>query len=893
MEITFSIEYRTQWGEELKVLGSIPSIEGKQTNFEVPLTTLNGVNWTGKINLEDATTTFNYEYVVTHNNLVCRKEANRYTHLFSAQLFNKNTHNILLQDTWLRDATKQVFFNDIFNNTWYKKEDEKVVKGTTTFILEAFYPMLTEQEELVIIGNQDFTGNWNENQPLEASSVNYPYYYFSLNNSLIQYPLEYKFAVIDKASRTVKYWEHNNNRYIPSTPLTNHSSVKIAEGEIIFSEHPYWKGAGVAVPVFSLKSKKSWGVGEFLDLIPMANWAKESNLKLIQILPINDTTSDHSWADSYPYKCSSVFALNPIYLNLEEAGIAKTKYKDEYFSQLENLNNNRFVDFPFVQKKKLQYIEELCLVLGTETLSSPEYCKFYNNNQEWLLPYATYIYFRKHYQTDDIEQWEGHRIYSKEVALELYTHNEKAKDSFKLSFYTQYSLFRQLKEAANYAKKNGIALKGDLPIGISKQSVDAWQYPKLFNLSSQAGAPPDAFAEQGQNWGFPTYNWEEMRLDNYSWWENRLKHMSNFYAAFRIDHILGFFRIWSIPDSATYGTLGQFDPALPYSLEEIESFGFIFERNKFTEPYITEEILNELFSEEELTFVYKACLNYKINGLFEFKPEYNSQKLIMSSANTLTESIATKLCELHSYVLFVIDDKNKDRYHPRIDAAKTPVFKALNEEQQQKFMDLYNHFFYHRHNDFWKEEAYKKLPALIQASNMLVCGEDLGMIPATVPEVMNNLSILSLEVARMPKAVGLEVGNPSDYPYASVSTFATHDMSTLRGWWNENKELRNFVSNHYTPLDDTSIDEISTEQAFKIISLELNGGSMLCIEALQDWLALSNKYRKLSPQEEQINIPADSKHKWRFRMPCHIEDLISDKELNNTIKGIINKTHRG
>lgn len=892
MEINFSIEYRTQWGEELGIIGSIPIPGEENHTFQIPLTTQDGINWMGKINFDIPPRAFQYEYAVFKEHNILRKEANRQLHQFEAHLFNENIKHIEINDTWHLDDTKNVYFHTVFNSTWYSNNPPSRQNTNTNLVFEIFYPMLKADERLAVVGNQKILGNWNHDQAVEVNSSNYPYYYLQLDNNHIEYPLEYKYVIIDKDSKLIKYWETNNNRYLHTSPLEGKEGVKISEGVLTFNEHPNWKGAGLAVPIFSLKSKRSWGIGEFLDLIPLTDWASNAKLNLIQVLPINDTTSELSWADSYPYKCSSVFALNPVYLNLEEAGIAKTKYKDEYFKQIEQLNENRFVDFPYVQKKKLTYIKELFQVLGEELLSTPEFCTFYNNNQEWLLPYANYIYFRNHYQTDNIEFWEGHSIYSKEVATQLYTHNNKATKAFQLTFFTQYLLFSQLKKSAKYAQSKGIALKGDLPIGISKQSVDAWQFPKLFNLNSQAGAPPDAFAEQGQNWGFPTYNWHEMSLDNYSWWQNRLKHMANFYEAYRIDHILGFFRIWSIPDTATYGTLGQFDPAMPLSAEEIEQFGFPFDCKLYTEPYITEEILNKLFDKEELTLVYKQCLNYKPNGCFEFKPEFDTQKKIVAKKGSFKDAILSKLCELHSYVLFVVDDKDQERYHPRIDAKKTPLFQQLSEQHQHAFMELYNHFFYHRHNEFWKEEAYKKLPALIQASDMLVCGEDLGMIPATVPEVMNNLSILSLEVARMPKEVGLEMGNPRHYPYNSVSTFATHDMSTLRGWWSENKELRTFISDNYTDLGDTSSDEITTEQALKLISLELNGGSMLCVEALQDWLSLTDDYKQLSPLEEQINIPADSKHKWRYRMPCNIEDLQQNAELIDTIIKVIKQTNR-
>ena len=143
-------------------------------------------------------------------------------------------------------------------------------------------------------------------------------------------------------------------------------------------------------------------------------------------------------------------------------------------------------------------------------------------------------------------------------------------------YFIQFHLHLQLLEATNYARANGVVLKGDIPIGISRNSVEAWTEPHYFNLNGQAGAPPDDFSVNGQNWGFPTYNWEVMEQDDYSWWMKRFRKMSEYFDAYRIDHILGFFRIWEIPMHAVHGLLGQFVPSLPMSREEIESYGLPF-----------------------------------------------------------------------------------------------------------------------------------------------------------------------------------------------------------------------------------------------------------------------------------------------------------------------------
>jgi len=165
-------------------------------------------------------------------------------------------------------------------------------------------------------------------------------------------------------------------------------------------------------------------------------------------------------------------------------------------------------------------------------------------------------------------------------------------------YYIQYQLHIQLLDAGNYARTKGIIFKGDIPIGISRNSVEAWIEPYYFNMNGQAGAPPDPFSAKGQNWGFPTYNWDVMEQDNYLWWQKRFRKMAEYFTAYRIDHILGFFRIWEIPSHSVHGLLGQFVPALPMGVDEIQSFGLHFQKDFMTRPFINDDILNRLFGEK-------------------------------------------------------------------------------------------------------------------------------------------------------------------------------------------------------------------------------------------------------------------------------------------------------
>ena len=308
-------------------------------------------------------------------------------------------------------------------------------------------------------------------------------------------------------------------------------------------DRPGFRGAGTAVPVFSLRTAGDFGIGEFKDLKPLVDWAAATGQCIIQLLPVTDTTRRGEWKDSYPYSPVSSFALHPLYIHLQDLGIRETA---AFRKEQAELNALPELDYPRVFKAKMAWIRKAFETRGAKDLSSAAYKKFYLENAYWLGEYSEFCARR------DSNETEYHA-------------------------WIQYHLDRQFSEMVAYARSKGISFKGDLPIGVSGDSADAYWHPELFNLDSSTGAPPDFFSVDGQNWGFPTYNWEEMAKDDYAWWKSRLRHMSRYFDAFRIDHILGFFRIWEIPAGFKGGLLGHFNPALPYSAEEIYAQGLPIE----------------------------------------------------------------------------------------------------------------------------------------------------------------------------------------------------------------------------------------------------------------------------------------------------------------------------
>ena len=704
------------------------------------------------------------------------------------------------------------------------------------------------------------------------------------------------------------------------------------------------KYTGVAVPVFSLKSNNSFGIGEFNDLKLLADWCKNVGMKIIQILPINDTRTNDSWDNSYPYKAISTKALHPIYLNLDKLGTLNDINDIEYFqNQKEILNSKDYVDYPEVMKVKDAYFKKIFAQTWNEVKDSEDYKTFFKQNEKWLVPYAEFCL-----QTTDnrpssavssqrsavsgqcqcsesvsavsvSSQCSEFKVLSSEFRVSVLSQSSESVSAVsgqcqcsesvsavsvsvlsqcsEFYYFLQYHLDKQLTEAVDYLHKKGIALKGDIPIGIGRHSVEAWSNPELFNLDCQAGAPPDAFATEGQNWGFPTYNWEAMAKDDYRWWRERLTQMSRYFDAYRIDHILGFFRIWEIPYESTQGLLGYFSPAIGDQLSAI-SHQLSTNEERLTKPYIRGHFLDELFGEYTYE-VREKYLNETSFSWFELKEKFNTQRKItdyFSSQQSTDngqqkkeEKIKNGLLSLCNEVLFVQDKKDKNIIYPRIALQFTHSYNELEDYQKDEINKLYDDFFYHRNEELWKNEALKKLPKIIEASDMLVCGEDLGMVPACVKDVMQQLNILSLEVQRMSKNPWETFVNPANNPYLSVDTTSTHDLSTIRGWWEENGELTNRFYREMLGHHEGAPYFAEPWVCKEIIEQHLKSSSMLVILPIQDYIAMDGDFRWDATQREQINVPANPNHHWCYKMHQSLESLNERQDLNDLIYTLIKK----
>ena len=889
MTVSFNIEYRTSWGEEVRIAGLLPE--------SIPMHTTDGIYWTADVELEvpKEGMTINYSYQIEQNQIIIRKEWDSFPRRLFLSGNSKKKYQI--KDCWKNIPEQLYYYSSAFTEALLAHPDRAEIppchkKG---LVIKAYAPRINKDYCLAICGNQKALGNWDPDKAIPMSDANFPEWQIELDASKLKFPLEYKFILYHKEEKKADCWENNPNRYLADPELKTNETLVISDRYAYF-DIPVWKGAGIAIPVFSLKSENSFGVGDFGDLKRMIDWAVSTQQKVIQILPINDTTMTHAWTDSYPYNSISIYAFHPMYADIKQMGTLKDKSAAAKFNKKQKeLNGLPAMDYEAVNQTKWEYFRLIFKQEGEKVLASGEFGEFFNANKEWLQPYAVFSYLRDAFQTPNFREWPRHSVYNAQDIEKMCRPESVDYPHIALYYYIQFHLHLQLVAATKYAREHGVVLKGDIPIGISRNSVEAWTEPYYFNLNGQAGAPPDDFSVNGQNWGFPTYNWDVMEKDGYRWWMKRFQKMSEYFDAYRIDHILGFFRIWEIPMHAVHGLLGQFIPSIPMSREEIESYGLPF-REEYLIPYIHESFLGQVFGPHTDYVKQTFLLPAETPGVYHMKPEFTTQREVESffagknDENSLW--IRDGLYTLISDVLFVPDTKEKDKYHPRIGIQRDFIFRSLNEQEQNAFNRLYDQYYYHRHTEFWRQQAMKKLPQLTQSTRMLVCGEDLGMIPDCVSSVMNDLRILSLEIQRMPKNPMHEFGYLNEYPYRSVCTISTHDMSTLRGWWEEDylqtQRYYNTMLGHYGTAPTVATPELCEE----VVRNHLKSNSILCILSLQDWLSIDGKWRNPNVQEERINVPSNPRNYWRYRMHLTLEQLMKAEELNDKIRELIKYTGR-
>ena len=889
MKIQFKIHYKTQWGQTMYLI--VHAADNSIEKFGMHCNEKS--EWKTELK-KDFVETFSYQYAIQNSDKSLNFE---YGNVRKIE-FPAATENVVVLDSWRASYGDSPFLSTAFTDCFFKRTPLNTNSPDLSkkLILRVNCPQMEPDRHFAVIGNQDSLGNWDVKKKVRLDESQFPIWSIPLDPAKIKFPLEYKYLIVDSQTDEVLAWGGGPNRLVEKV---DKQALTIVTDEHFIRTIPSWRATGVAIPVFSLRSDDGFGIGEFNDLKKMVDWVKKTGQRIIQILPINDTILYHTNYDSYPYNAVSVYALHPIYLHLESVGKLKTKKLKDYFrSKKAEFNGKNFSDYQNVLTTKWEFFKILYPQESPVVFASDDYKSFFETNKEWLVPYAAFSYLRDLNGSPEFSKWADFNTYNRQEIEELSSPDTSHYHEIAFYYFLQYHLHKQLIEIHDYARENGVAIKGDIPIGVSPRSVDAWVEPELFNTTVQAGAPPDDFSATGQNWGFPTYNWELMEKDGYQWWRKRFQKLAEYFDAYRIDHILGFFRIWEIPVNAVWGLTGTFHPALPFTRNEIESKGLRWDENRFLKPYLKEHVIYATFGKysDEVAREYFLTDGWQN---FKFKPEYDTQKKIEAHFASLGYDFGTKevlirdgLYALHCEVLFIRDSRQPDKFHPRISMHSSATFRDLSDENRRTLDRIYVDYFYHRHTEFWKQQALKKLPALISATKMLVCGEDLGMVPDSVPDVMNALEILSLEIQRMPKKPNTEFAMPADAPYRSVCTTSTHDMNPIRAWWEEDAALTQRFYNRALGMQGPAPVVCETWIIERIIEQHLLSNAMWIILPWQDWMAIDIVLRNEHPLAERINVPSNPRNFWCYRMHITLEQLLTEDVFNKKIKEMITGSGR-
>ena len=890
MTIQFNIDYKVMFGEHIAV-----NIQSGEEVLKLPLQTSDGEMWACDWCVESPEKSYTYYYSVEREGRAVKTEWLMIKHQLDVNA--KQAAVYTLYDHWKAMPEDAYLYSSAFTDCINHQAPQKMKPETGSKIVRLIVraPQLRDGERLGVLGADKALGAWDVQKILPMTQHTYNEWVADIDATHLEGShLEFKFVAFRNAKNEL-LWETSMNRTVDLPEMKAGELVSYELDQAFFALYNR-KLAGTQVPVFSLRTRKSAGIGDFGDLKTMIDFVASTGQKVLQLLPINDTTITHTWTDSYPYSCISVFAIHPQYADLHALPELKdAKARAEAEKTRAELNALDKIDYEKVNDFKINYLRQIFNQEGEKMMKTAEYKAFFQDTELWLVPYAQYSYLRDKNGTADFNQWPDHQVWDEAERKALTDPKTAAYKNVAFFYFVQFVLDRQMQEAHEHAKAKGVILKGDIPIGVNRNGCDVWTEPKYFNLNGQAGAPPDDFSANGQNWGFPTYNWFEMLKDGCQWWNRRFQNMARYFDAYRIDHVLGFFRIWEIPVHSVHGLLGQFAPALAMSREEIESYGLHFQDDRFTRPFITDWVLDRVFH-ERAGEVKEKYLDRLDDERYQMKPEVDTQRKVETLFADATDEkelwLRDGLYALISDVLFVRDHTNPGVFHPRISAQLDFIYESLYDNDKAAFNRLYNDYFYRRNNQFWYQEAMKKLPKLVQATRMLVCAEDLGMVPDCVPWVMDELKILSLELQSMPKDPSVKFGHLSRNPYRSVCTISSHDMPTLRMWWDENIQRTQEYYNTMLYRQGPAPHPLPGWLASDIISRHLTSPSMLCILSIQDWLATDEALRLPDADAERINIPANPKHYWRYRMHLNIEDLAADKRFVQNITEMISQSGR-
>jgi 4-alpha-glucanotransferase len=647
---------------------------------------------------------------------------------------------------------------------------------------------------------------------------------------------------------------------------------------------------GVAVPVAALRSAESCGVGEYADLVPLGRWCGRAGIDLVQLLPVNDTGGNSS-----PYSAVSAFAVHPLHLRLQDLpGAARyatelRRFRAEATAH-EQASQGRF-SYARTLAFKLSFLEGLYADNAAGISRDPALGRWIEQNP-WVVPYAVFTALRRQ---NGSRPWSSWPEMGSPSLPEIGAWWESHREECLFSAWVQFHAEKQLADASRALAGMGVFLKGDLPILMSEESADVWAERRFFDLDGRAGAPPDMFSPDGQNWGFPVYDWQALAREDYRWWKDRLRQAGKFYSAFRIDHVLGFFRIWRIPHGEITGLLGRFSPSHGLETAGLQEAGFDEGRLRWLSvPHIGGGELDAALGAEAPRVAGLYLRRLDGEDLYNPLPEADGEQAI----EKLPEPAEVKrfLRAWHANRALIHDGAGT--YYPSWYREETKAFKSLAEPEKAKLRGLVNEA-RRLSEETWEREGEALLQSLQGATDMLVCAEDLGDVPRCVPRVLARRRILGLRILRWTREYDAAAAGtpapvilPRDYPPLSVCTPSVHDTSTLRAWWEEDAGEREAFframgeKGACPPRLDAGLLE-------KVVAWCCGSASLLAVFQLQDLLDLDEELWAADPRADRINVPGTvNDTNWTWRMPLSMEDLSARATLAERISVLTQERRR-
>jgi len=635
---------------------------------------------------------------------------------------------------------------------------------------------------------------------------------------------------------------------------------------------------GVSVPVSALRTSEGCATGEFADLVPFGRWCAAAGLDLVQVLPVNDT----GW-NSSPYSALSAFALHPLYLRLTQIP-GWEACADDIGAFRGAAESHRRLSYRETLSFKLSVVERLFALRAADVRDDPDFARWRKDNP-WVVPYSVFTAIKKEQNGDGWPSWPAplRDPSPDDIAHWHNTHEQQCM----LHAWTQYLLESQLSDAALQLQGLGVALKGDIPILMSEDSADVWASRRYFDLASRAGAPPDMYSTQGQNWGFPVYDWQHLAEDGYSWWKSRLLQASKFFHAFRIDHVLGFFRIWAIPRGETSGLLGRFSPAVAIPRADLERRGFDKGRIRWLSvPHINDAALAAAAGGDAPLAADRFLDRVGQEDLYNLKPSIDAEAAIQA----LGEPQGLK-----DFLLAAHSDRSllpaADGFLPSWYYERSASFRSLTASEKSGLRELAAAS-RSQSEEVWEKRGRELLAMLRDTTDMLVCAEDLGDVPVCVPRVLAELSILGLRIVRWSRQYGSPGAPfiaPQRYPRLSVCTPSVHDTSTLRAWWEEDQAER---EQYFATLgvSGSCPTRLGRDLLQTVIETCLESSSLLCVLQLQELLDLDQELWSADPREDRINVPGTiAETNWTWRMPVALEELARREGLRARIRSMVER----